>query len=74
MCICDLKRGERAVVLKVEQSAPVRERLRAFGIFTGAKLTLLKVSPLKKTYLVEAGSGKIAVGREIAAGVRVWRV
>ena len=73
MTICDLQRGDRAVVLKVELESSVRERLRALDLYTGATLSVLKVSLFKKTYLVEAKSAKVALGREIASGVRVWR-
>ena len=73
MNICELKKGERAVVLKVEHPDPVRERLRYLGIYTGAKIVLLKASFFKKTYLVQAGGAKVALGREVALGIRVWR-
>ncbi len=73
MTILDLKRGTRAVVLKVDASDPVRERLRALGIYAGSKLTLLKCSLFKKTFLVQAGFSRVALGREVAGEVRVWR-
>ncbi len=72
MNLCDLKRGKSAVVLKVTQDEAVRERLRALGIYTGAKIRLLKVSLFKRTFLLQAGSSKVALGREVAAGVRIW--
>ena len=73
MTICDMKKGMCAVVLKVELEPPARERLRALNIFTGAKISLLKTFAFKKTFLVEAKSAKVALGREIAEGIRVWR-
>ena len=72
MTICDLKRGARAVVLKVDADAPVRERLHSYGLFTGAKFTLLRVSMFKKTYLLQVGGTRVALGRDVAAGVRIW--
>ena len=72
MTICDLKRGARAVVLKVEQPVAVRERLHSYGIFTGAKIVLLRVSMFKKTYLLQVGGTRVALERDIAAGIRVW--
>lgn len=74
MDLCDLKRGERALVKKVELPDAVSSRLRAMGIFCGARVLLLKVSPLKRTYLVQANGGKAAIGREAARGVKVWRI
>lgn len=62
------------MVLKIECSEVLRSRLRALGIYTGAKILLLKASRFKKSFLVQAGSGKIALGKEVAAGVRVWKL
>lgn len=73
MNVCNMKRGERAVVLKVELDPPERERLRALNVHAGAPIQLLKVSLLKKTYLLQAKSAKIALGREVAAGIRIWK-
>ena len=72
MNISDMKRGKNAVVLKVEHDDELRARLASLGIYTGAKLTLLKVSPLRHTYLVLAGSTRTALSREVAEGVRIW--
>ena len=72
MNLCDLKRGKSAVVLKVTHDEAVRERLRALGVYTGAKVRLLKVSLFKRTFLLQAGSSKVALGRDVAAGVRIW--
>lgn len=74
MDLTELKRGAHAVVLKVDLPASVRERLRALGIFTGAKICLLKISWLKKTFLVQAGESRVALGRQAAAAIRVWKV
>lgn len=73
MNICDLKRGDRAVVLKVDLAPQVRARLMTFRICTGERILVYKVSPFKKTYVVGAGGTRLALGREIAEGVRVWK-
>ena len=74
MTVCDMKKGMKAVVLKVEGAEAVRERLRFLGIYKGAKVVLLKVSLMKSTYLVQAGSSRAALGRDVAAGVFVWKL
>lgn len=74
MNICDMKKGEHAVVLKVETEGDLRDRLIALGIYNGAKLVLLKRSLFGHTYLVQAGSSRVAMEKEIASGVRVWRI
>ena len=73
MNICGMKAGERAQVVSVEFDDKVRERLRYLGILAGAEILLLKVSFFKKTYLVQAGSAKVALGREVAEGITVCR-
>ncbi len=74
MTVCDMKKGMRAIVLKVEGAEAIRERLRFLGIYKGAKLVLLKVSFMKSTYLVQAGSSRAALGKDVAAGVYVWKL
>ena len=72
MTMNDLRRGERAVVLKVELPVLLKERLRSLGVFTGAKLTVLKVSGRKKIRLIQAGSAKVALDGVPASGIQVW--
>ncbi len=74
MTIGDLQRGDRALVLKVDLEGELREKLLSLQIHAGAKIAVLKVSPFRRVFVVQAGSGKIAVGREVADGVRVWKI
>ena len=74
MTMNDLRRGERAVMLKVELPVLLKERLRSLGVFTGAKLTVLKVSGRKKIRLIQAGSAKVALDGETASGIKVWTI
>jgi len=74
MTMNDLRRGERAVVLKVELPVLLKERLRSLGVFTGAKLTVLKVYGRKKIRLIQAGSAKVALDGETASGIKVWTI
>lgn len=73
MNVCDMKAGEEAVIERVELTEGVRERLRYLNVTAGAPLVLLKVSFFKKTYMIQAQSAKIAVGREVAEGIIVCR-
>lgn len=74
MTMCDLKRGQRGVVLKVELPVLLKERLRSLGIFTGAKFTMLKTISRKNAFLIEVGSTRVAIDGETAAGVSIWRM
>ena len=71
MTVCDLKRGERALVLSVAADAPLRERLTILGVYAGARVRLLKVSLFRRTFLLATQSGRVALGSSVAAGVRV---
>ena len=73
MTVCDLKAGESAEVVKVELGGEVCERLRYLNVSAGASIVLLKVSFFKKTYLLQARSAKLAVGREVAEGIKICR-
>ena len=73
MNVCDMKVGETALVKKVGLSGRVRERLKYLNVAEGASLVLLKASFFKKTYLIQARSAKIAIGREVAEGIEVCR-
>lgn len=72
MMLHELKRGDSAVILRTDVPSPIRERLRSLGVYPNAKITMLKVSPFKKTYLLQAGSSQVAMRREIAALIRVF--
>lgn len=73
MTVCDLKSGDKAVVLKVELPEEMQARLRYLNVYKGANVSVLKISLLKKTYLLQARSARVAIDRETAAGIRVWR-
>lgn len=72
MMLHELKRGDSAVILRTDVPSPIRERMRSLGVYPNAKITMLKVSPFKKTYLLQAGSSQVAMRREIAALIRVF--
>ncbi len=73
MTLNELKRGDSAVVLRTDVPSPIRERLRSLNVYPNAKITVVKVSPMKKTYLLQAGNSQVAMRREIAAMIRVFR-
>ena len=74
MSICDLKRGEAAIVLSVAAEPALRERMKILGVYAGARVKLLKSSLLRRTFLLSTGTGRAALGRSVAAGVKVCKV
>ena len=73
MTLNELKRGDSAVVLRTDVPSPIRERLRSLNVYPNAKITVVKVSPMKKTYLLQAGNSQVAMRREIADIIREFR-
>ena len=59
--------------MQVSCGAELKERLRSLNICAGGAVELLKVSFLKKTYLVQAGGSLIALRKEVAECVNVQK-
>lgn len=72
--LCDLKRGETALVLSVAADTALRERLKVLGVYAGARVKLLKTSAFRRTFLLATDSGKAALGRSIAEEIKVCRI
>ncbi len=71
MDVTNLKKGERAEIVSVEE--PYRARLGALDFRAGEKILLIKISFAKKTYLVEAGR-ICAMRREVARCIKVRKL
>ncbi len=74
MNICDMERGDVAVVLSVCAEKALRERLKVLGIYAGARIKLLKTSFFRKTFLLSSASGKVALGKSVASEVEICPV
>ncbi len=74
MTICDMKKGETALVLSVAADPALRERMKILGIYAGARIKLLKTSFFRKTFLLSTGTGRAAIGKSVAGGVNTCRV
>ena len=76
MSVClltSLSKGMRAKIAEVEGGRALRSRLAALGVRPGEEVTLLRVSPLRRTYLVGTEESVFALGKEAAACVKVER-
>ncbi len=71
MVLSDLRRGDRAVVLEV--GGRFRQALAVLGVYAGAKIAVLRVSPRGHTFLIQA-DGKTILAREAAREVRVCKM
>ena len=74
MKLSGLKIGESAVVRSVGADVHVTRRLRALGVFTGAKVKLLQVGFFARTFLIEADGIRLGMGRRLAEKILVETV
>ena len=67
--LCDMKKGEEAVIKKLETTGDLRQRLMDIGFVEGTKVKCVRISPLgdPKAYLVRGAV--IALRKEDAATV-----
>lgn len=76
MSICpitSLSKGMHVKVAEVEGESALRSRLAALGVRPGEEVTLLRVSPLRRTYLLGTEESVFALGKEAASCVKVER-
>ena len=76
MSICpitSLSKGMRAKVAEVEGEGALRSRLATLGVRPGEEVALLRVSPLRRTYLLGTEESVFALGKEAASCVKVER-
>ena len=71
MTLKDCRQGARARVAGVHTSEALGARLRALGLFCGAEVSVLRVSPRRRVWLVETAFSTFALGAEIAESVEV---
>lgn len=72
MCLCELKKGQKATVTEVPEGE-LRHKLLRFGIAPGAKVKCHAKPPLGPV-VVRFGGQEIALGRDIAKKVKVGDV
>lgn len=70
--LCDLERGERGVVLQIdEDDDAVLSYLAELGLLPGVQVVVLETAPFGGPLVVEVGDTRPALAREIAALVLV---
>ncbi len=71
MRLSDGTAGTRGRVTALTGEEALRSRLAALGVRTGEQVGLLKVSPLKRTFLVRTRESVFALSREAAECIEV---
>ena len=71
MRLKDLKKGEKAEIVKIHADKALRDRLTSFGVMRGEELMVKGCSIAKQTMEIEVGSTLIAVRADEAEKIEV---
>jgi ferrous iron transport protein A len=71
MLLSDLKKGNRAEIVKIHADKALRDRLTSFGVMRGEILTVKGCSLAKQTMEIEIGSTLLAVRADEAKKIEV---
>jgi len=74
MNLTELKKGNRAEILKISADKALKDRLTSFGVMRGEELILKGCSLAKQTIEIEVGSTLIALRRDEAAKIDVKKI
>jgi len=73
MHITDLKKGDKAVIVKIKADKALKDRLHSFGIMKGEELTVKGCSLGKQTIEIEVDTTLIALRADEAKMIEVER-
>ncbi len=71
MNLTELKKGNRAEILKISADKALKDRLTSFGVMKGEELLLKGCSLAKQTIEIEVGSTLIALRKDEAEKIAV---
>ena len=71
MSLLDVHIGNWATVTGVDGEARMVAALRQHGIFPGDRIRVIRIAPLGGPLLVEVNTREVALGRGVAAKVKV---
>ncbi len=74
MKLSELVKGNRAEIIKINADKALRDRLTAFGVIKGEKLTVKGCSLAKQTMEIKVGSTLIAVRSDEAERIEVEKI
>ena len=74
MSIMDLKKGESATILEINQPSKIKMRLNEFGLIKGAKITLKWIGPFKSTLIIKILDYHLALRKSIASKIIVGKL
>ena len=74
MKLSELKKGDRAIILKIETDESLKGRLTSFGLARGVKLSIEECSIGKKTMEILVDDTLIGLRAEEASKIEVEKI
>jgi len=74
MNLAELKKGNRAEILKISADKALKDRLTSFGVMKGEELIIKGCSLAKQTIEIEVGSTHIALRKDEAEKIEVAKI
>ena len=73
MNLAQVKKGESAVILRVDAEQSIRERLRMLNVAPGMSIIVIRYSIFKSSMLLESDGLRIGLRRELAEKISVMQ-
>ncbi|NOR56264.1 MAG: ferrous iron transport protein A [Sulfurovum sp.] len=74
MNLSELRKGNKAEIVKISADKALRDRLHAFGVMRGEEITIKGCSIAKQTMEIQVGATLIALRREEAEKIEVTQI
>ena len=74
MVLSELRKGDKAEIIKINADKALRDRLSSFGVMRGEKLIIKGCSLAKQTMEIEVGSTHIALRADEAGKIEVEQI
>ena len=74
MVLSDLKKGDKAEIVKIHADKALKERLTSFGVMRGETLWIKGCSLAKQTMEIEVGSTLVALRAQEAKKIEVIQI
>ena len=74
MYLVDLRKGNRATIVKIHADKTLKDRLSSFGVMRGEELLIKGCSLAKQTMEIEVGSTLIALRKDEAEKIEVEQI
>ena len=71
MVLSDLRKGDKAEIIKIHADKALKDRLTSFGVMRGENLFVKGCSIAKQTMEIEVGSTLIAVRADEAGKIEI---